>query len=48
LSNRFWGDPGQKKTVEGAATRLDGAFKVTVQKGYQSADSGAITGGMHV
>jgi len=48
LSNRFSGDPGQRKTVEGAATHLDGAFEVTVLTGYQSADSGAISGGLHV
>jgi hypothetical protein len=48
LSNRFSGDPGQRKTVEGAATHLDGAFEVTVLTEYQSADSGAITGGLHV
>lgn len=48
LSNRFSGDPGQRKTVEGAATHLDGAFEVTVLTDYQSADSGAITGGLHV
>jgi hypothetical protein len=48
LSNRFSGDQGQRKTVEGAATHLDGAFKVTVLTRYQSADSGAITGGLHV
>ena len=47
LSNRFSADPGQRKTVEGAATHLDGAFEVTVLTGYQSADSGAITGGQH-
>lgn len=48
LSNRFSGDPSQRKTVEGAATHLDGAFEVIVLTGYQSADSGAITGGLHV
>jgi hypothetical protein len=48
LSNRFSGDPGQRKTVEGAATRLDGKFEVIALTGYQSADSGAITGGLHV
>ena len=48
LSNRFSGDPGQRKTVEGAATHLDGAFEVTVLTRYQNPDSGAITGGLHV
>ena len=48
LSNRFSGDPDIRKTVEGAATHLDGAFEVIVLTGYQSADSGAITGGLHV
>jgi hypothetical protein len=48
LSNRFSGDPGQRKTVEGAATHLDGAFEVIVLTEYQNPDSGAITGGGHV
>jgi hypothetical protein len=48
LSNRFSADPGQRKTVEGAATHLDGAFEVTLLTGYQNPDSGAITGGLHV
>jgi hypothetical protein len=48
LSNRFSGHPGQRKTVEGAATHLDGAFEVTALTGYQNPDSGAITGGLHV
>jgi hypothetical protein len=48
LSNRFSGDPRQRKTVKGAATHLDGAFEVTVLTEYQSADSGAIVGGQHV
>ena len=37
------------KTVEGgAATHLDGAFEVIVLTEYQSADSSAVTGGLHV
>ena len=48
LSNRFSGDPGQRKTVEGAATHLDGEFEVSVLTGYQNPDSGAIVGGLHV
>jgi hypothetical protein len=48
LSSRFSGDPDIRKTVEGAATRLDGKFEVSALTGYQSADSGAITGGLHV